>query len=91
MWCIFWKYTLKVNVLLIIIWKETFLRACDSLRSGAAPTPINSKMNYVANQLIFKIISVQKFSILVLKFTDFLKNTFDRALLIFEKSGAILA
>ena len=30
---------------------------------------------HVASQLIFKIISVQKFSILVLKFKEFLKNT----------------
>ena len=50
-----------MNALSIIICRETFLKACGSLRSGAAPTPINSKMNYVANQLILKIISVQNF------------------------------
>ena len=33
-------------------------------------------LNHVAKQLILKIISVQKFSILVLKFKDFLKNVF---------------
>ena len=65
-----------MNVWSIISCKETFLKACGLLRSGAAPTPINSKMIRVANQLIFKIINVQKFSILVLKFKDFLKNTF---------------
>ena len=43
-----------------MICKETFLKACGSLRSGASPTPINSNMNHVANQLIFKTISVQK-------------------------------
>ena len=32
-------------------------------------------MNHVANQLIFKVISVQKFSSLVQKFKDLLKNT----------------
>ena len=42
--------------------KHTFLTACGSHISGAAPIPINSKVNHVANQLIFEIISVQKFS-----------------------------
>ena len=39
-----------------------------------SPTPINSTIKYVAKQLIFKIISVQKCSILVQKFKDFRKN-----------------
>ena len=39
-----------------------------------SPTPINSKMIHVSNQLILKILSVQKFFISVLKFKDFLKN-----------------
>ena len=47
-----------MNVWLIIICKETFLKACGSLRSMAAPTPINYKMNCAANQLIFKIVIV---------------------------------
>ena len=33
-------------------------------------------MNHIANQLVVKILSVQKFSVLVLRFEDFLKNTF---------------
>ena len=49
--------------------KNACLNACGSLRSGAAPTPINSKMNHVANQLNFKLLSVQKFK-------DFLKKVF---------------
>ena len=49
-----------VNVLSIMICKETFLKACGSFRSEASPTPINSNMNHVANQLIFKTISVQR-------------------------------
>ena len=57
-----------------LICKETFLKACGSLRSGAALTFSTQKMNHVAYQLIFEIISAQKFSILVLKFKDFLKN-----------------
>ena len=40
------------------------LNACGSLRSAAAPTLINSKMNHVAN--LFKTKSFQNFSILVL-------------------------
>ena len=63
-----------MNVLSIIIYKETFLKACSSLRSGSAPTPTNLKVNHVTNQLIFKVISVQKLFILVLKFKHFLKN-----------------
>ena len=66
----------KENVWLIIICKQTFLKACGSLRSRADPISVNSKMNHVANQLILKIICVQKFSILVLKFEDFPKNMF---------------
>ena len=79
MWCKFLRnIPQKVDVLSIIICKGTFLKACGSLKSGAAPTHINSKtkMNHVANQLIFKIvISVQKLSILIPKFKDF-KNIF---------------
>ena len=55
---------------------EKTLKACVSLKSGTAPTPINSKMNHVANQLIFKSVSVWKFFVLVLKFKDFVKITF---------------
>ena len=58
---IFFKYTKKRDVLLIIICKETFLKPCGSISSGAASTPINSKMNHVVNQLLFKIRSVQKY------------------------------
>ena len=66
-----------MNVLSIIICKETTLKACGSFKSGKAPIPINSRMSNVANQqLIFKISCLQKFSILVLNFKDFLKNTF---------------
>ena len=64
----------KVKVLSIIIFEETFLKACGSLRFGAAPTPINLKMKHLANQFIFRILSVQKFFILVLKFKDFFKK-----------------
>ena len=53
--------------------REIF-KGCGLLRSGAAPIAINSKMHHVANQLIFKTISVQKFSILVLKFNVFLND-----------------
>ena len=42
-------------------------------------------MNHVANQLIFLIISVQKFFILVLKFKDFLKNIFKQSFARFLK------
>ena len=45
-----------------ILQRHIFEGLC-SLRFGAAPTLINLKMNHVANQLIFKIISVQKFYI----------------------------
>ena len=45
----------KLSILSISICKETFLKACGSLRSVEDPTPINAKMNHVANQLIFKI------------------------------------
>ena len=68
----------KVKVWSIMICKETFLKTCGSLRFGAAPIPMNSKMNHVANQLILKTIHVQKFSILILEFKNFLKNTFRR-------------
>ena len=61
-----------MNVLSIVICKQKFLKACGSLRSGAVHTPSNLKINHVANQLIFKIISVRKFFILMLKFEDFL-------------------
>ena len=47
------------------------------------------KMNRVSNQLIFKSISAQKFSILVLKY-KLLKIFQNWALTIFKKSGAIL-
>ena len=40
-------------------------------------TFINSKMNRVANQLIFKILSVQKLFILVQRFKHFLNNIFE--------------
>ena len=61
MWCKFLRnMRQKVNILSNIIRKETFLKACGALRSGAAPTPTNLKMNYVANQIIFWIIGVQK-------------------------------
>ena len=90
MWCnffeiyeiffeIFFEITLvlqKVNVLSNIICNDTFLKACGSGRSGTAPTFINLTMSHVTNQLIFKIIKVQKFFILGLKFKNFLKNTF---------------
>ena len=66
----------KVNVWSIIICKETLLKACELRKPRAATTPINSRMNHVAEQLIFKIIRIQKFSILVLKFKQFLKNIF---------------
>ena len=70
-----------MNVWSIIICKEAFLKAYGSLRSTLInsknePTLSTQKMNHVANHLILKIISVQKFSTLVLKFKDFLKNTF---------------
>ena len=38
------------------------------LDPGPSRTPINSMMNYVANELIRKIASVKKFFILELKF-----------------------
>ena len=65
-----------MNVWSIIIFKETFLKAYGSFKSGEAPTPINSRMNHAANkQLIFKMSSLQKFAILVLNFKDFLIDT----------------
>ena len=71
--------------------KPTFLTACGSHISGAAPIPINLKMNHVANQLIFEIISVQKFSTIGLKFKDFFKNTLNGALPIYcGRTWAIL-
>ena len=75
-----------MHVFFSIICIETFLKACGSLKSGAAPTPTKAKMNYAANQLIFKITNVQKLSIFVLKFKHFLQKIFKH----FEKSGAIL-
>ena len=87
MWFKFlWNIRRKVDVLSIIIFKETFLRACGSLISGAAPTPINSKINHVANQLIFRITRVQKLSILFLKFKAFLKTIFKQGLAHFLKT-----
>ena len=70
-----WNVRQKVNVLSITICKETFLKACNSLTSGEAHTPINSKMKHVANQLSFKVMC-SKILFLVLKFKDFLKNIF---------------
>ena len=56
--------------------KKHFKKLVVNLDLGS-PRPINSKMNYVANQLNFKNISFQKFvSTLVLKVEDFLENTF---------------
>ena len=50
----------------------------------AAPIPINVKMYHVAIQLIFKIIDVQKFSILARpKFKAFLKKYFQMELCLF--------
>ena len=49
------------------------LQAYGLIRSEAIPTPISSKTNQVANQLIFHITSAQKISKFVLKFKDFLK------------------
>ena len=54
--------------------KHAFLKAYDALIFEAASTPVNSKMNHIANKLILKIMSVQKFSILVQKFI--LQNIF---------------
>ena len=45
----------------------------------------NLKMNHVANQLIFKVISGQNFFILVLKFDDFPKNIFKQSFAHFLK------
>ena len=60
----FVKYTTKSKRLIDHHLKGTFLKACGLVRSGAVPTPINSKMNHVANQFAFKILSIQKFSII---------------------------
>ena len=40
--------------MIIIICKETFLKACGSLRSGTASARVNSKTNHVDNELICK-------------------------------------
>ena len=50
---IFLNIRRKVNVSSIVISKETFSKACDSLRSRAASILSTQKMNYGANQLIF--------------------------------------
>ena len=71
--------------------KHTFLTACGSHVSGRVPIPINLKMNHVANQLIFEIISVHKFSIVGLKFKDFSNILLNGALPIFcGRTRAIL-
>ena len=72
----FVKYMTRSESLTAHHLQRNILKTWGSHRSGAAPTPTNLKMNHVANQLIPKILSVQKFSILVLKFKDFLKNMF---------------
>ena len=58
----FKNYMTKNGCLIDHRLQRAFLKACGSLRSESAPTLIYSKMNHVANQLVLKIISVQKFS-----------------------------
>ena len=55
---------------------KTFLKACGSLRSVQPHSYQLNDEPYVANYLIFKTISVEKFPILALKFNHFLKNIF---------------
>ena len=79
-----------MNVLWIMICKERLIKACGLFRSGASHTPINSNMNHVANQLIFKTISVQK----ILSFSPknlktFSKKIFKYGFAHFLKTGAI--
>ena len=60
----FVKYTTKSKRWIDHHLKGTLLKACGLVRSWAVPTPINSKMNHVGNQFVFKIISIQRFSII---------------------------
>ena len=60
------KHTTKSECLIDHHLQRNIFKACSSFKSRVAPTPLNSKMNHFANQLIFKIRSRQKFSILVL-------------------------
>ena len=72
------KYTTKRECMIDHHLQRSIFKACSLLRSWESHTPINSKHEpcTVANQPSFKIINVQNFSLLVLKFEDFLKNTF---------------
>ena len=83
----FKKYTKNECLIDHHLQRNIFFKAYGSLKSGKTPTPINSRIKHVANQPIFKISSVQKFSILVLNLKIFSKILLNEALLIF---GAIL-
>ena len=54
--------------------KETFSKVCGSLGLRPATTPINSKTNHAAYQLILKSRTVQQFAVSVLRFKTFSKN-----------------
>ena len=73
---IFVKYTTKSECSIDRHLLRSILKSLWLTKIRAAYIPINSNMNYVANQLIKKNLGVQKSPILVLNFYYFLKHIF---------------